>query len=251
MEDHMIKNKNESRAQSRGRVILRGYFSRFELILWSASLLTVTVPFFVFDRSNWLSLFASLIGLAMLAFNAKGNPLGQAFAIAFSVLYGIISYSQAYYGEMLTYMCMTMPMAVFSLITWLRNPSENKRSEVEINHVKRAELAFLALLSAFVTAVFYFVLEGLGTANIWVSTFSVTTSFAAVYLTMRRSEYFAIAYALNDIVLLVLWTLAAVNDISYISVISCFVAFLANDIYTFVSWQRLKKKQRSCGNGVT
>ncbi len=42
--------------------------------------------------------------------------------IIFSLLYGIISYTFSYYGEMITYLGMTMPMAVFALISWLRNP---------------------------------------------------------------------------------------------------------------------------------
>ena len=65
----------------------------------------------------------------------------------------------------------------------------------------------------------------------------------AVYLTFRRSPYFALAYAMNDIVLIVLWVLASVLDIRYISVVVCFVAFLFNDIYGFISWHRMKKRQ--------
>lgn len=37
--------------------------------------------------------------------------------ILFSLLYGIISFTFSYYGEMLTYVGMTMPMAVFALIS--------------------------------------------------------------------------------------------------------------------------------------
>ena len=38
-------------------------------------------------------------------------------------------------------------------------------------------------------------------------------------------------------------TLAAITDISYISVVICFVMFLANDIYGFISWSHMKKRQ--------
>ena len=79
--------------------------------------------------------------------------------------------------------------------------------------------------------------------NILPSTLSVATSFAAVYLTFRRSPYFALAYAANDVVLIVLWILAAREDISYLSVIICFVMFLVNDLYGFVSWKRMEKRQ--------
>ena len=99
------------------------------------------------------------------------------------------------------------------------------------------------LLTIIVTVVFYFILMYFNTANIIPSTLSVTTSFVAVYLTFRRSPYFALAYATNDIVLIVLWILASIYDTRYISVVVCFVAFLFNDVYGFISWQKMKKRQ--------
>ena len=82
----------------------------------------IIISFVIFDRENYLTLSASLIGATSLIFNAKGNPFGQLLMVVFSILYGIISFSFAYYGEMITYLGMTMPMAVFALISWLRNP---------------------------------------------------------------------------------------------------------------------------------
>ena len=94
-----------------------------------------------------------------------------------------------------------------------------------------------------ITAVFYFILEAFNTSNIVLSTISVTTSFLAVYLTFRRSAYYALAYAANDIVLIVLWILASFTDKRYISVVVCFAAFLINDLYGFINWQSMKKRQ--------
>ena len=94
-----------------------------------------------------------------------------------------------------------------------------------------------------VTILFYFILKYFHTANIIPSTLSVTTSFLAVYLTFRRSPYFALAYASNDIVLILLWIMASIYDVKYISVVVCFVAFLLNDIYGFFNWRKMEKRQ--------
>lgn len=51
------------------------------------------------------------------------------------------------------------------------------------------------------------------------------------------------AYAANDMVLIALWILASAEDIRYISVVVCFVAFLVNDSYGFVSWRRMELRQ--------
>ncbi len=203
----------------------------------------ITASFCIFDRVGYLTLAASLIGVTSLIFNAKGNPFGQVLMIAFSVLYGIVSLGFAYYGEMMTYLGMTAPMALFALISWLKNPYNGNRSEVKVNRLGRKEIPFMIVLTLVVTGAFYFILKFFNTANLIPSTVSVTTSFLAVYLTFRRSPYFALAYAANDVVLIVLWVMATLSDVSYSSVVTCFLMFLTNDIYGFLSWKRMEKKQ--------
>lgn len=221
------------------------YFSRNEKLLWIFSVITVMVSFILFDRESFITLAASLIGVTSLILNAKGNPLGQALMVIFSLLYGIISYSCAYYGEMISYLGMTMPMAILALISWIRNPFDGRRSEVAVNRIRLREIAFMLMLAAVVTVIFYYILSYFNTANILPSTVSITTSFIAVYLTFRRSPYFAVGYAANDVVLIVLWVLASFEDMSYISVTACFISFLLNDIYGFISWRKMEKRQRS------
>ena len=222
---------------------LTAYFSKGELALWGCSAGLILLSFVLFDRESLLTLAASLIGTTSLIFNAKGNPIGQALMVVFSLLYGVISYSFSYYGEMITYLGMTGPMALFALVSWLRNPYNGNHAEVAVNRIGKWEYAGMYVLTFVVTVGFYFILDHFNTANMIPSTLSVTTSFIAVYLTFRRSPYFALAYAANDVVLIVMWTLAAVEDISYLSVIICFVMFLVNDLYGFVSWKRMEKRQ--------
>ncbi len=222
---------------------MKNYFTKFEILLWSASVLLILISHFLFNNNEYLTLIASLLGATSLILNAKGNPIGQVLIIIFSILYGIISYSFAYYGEMITYLGMSMPMAGLALISWLKHPYKGNRSEVEVNKISQKEVYFMLVLTLAVTVLFYFILKYFNTANLIPSTISVTTSFIAVYLTFRRSPYFALAYAANDIVLIVLWTLAAFSDLSYLSVIICFVIFLVNDLYGFASWLKMEKRQ--------
>ena len=223
--------------------MIKNYFSKTDITLWLSSVILIITSFCIFDRESYLTLCASLIGVTSLIFNAKGNPLGQFLMVIFSLLYGIISYTFAYYGEMITYLGMTMPMAVFALISWLKNPFNGNKAEVKVNSITTNETIFMWIITVLITTIFYFILEYFNTANIVPSTLSVTTSFLAVYLTFRRSPYFALAYATNDIVLILLWILASFSDIRYISVVVCFVAFLCSDIYGFISWKKMKIRQ--------
>ena len=219
------------------------YFSNVEWALWLSSLLFIIISFLAFDGDGYLTLVASLVGATSLIYCAKGNPIGQVLMIIFGALYGIISYSFAYFGEMITYLGMTVPMAIVALVTWLKNPYKNNKSEVAVNKISKQEIVFMLCLSVLVTIIFYFILKALSTANLLPSTVSVTTSFIAAYLTFRRSPYYALVYAMNDVVLIVLWVLASISDMSYVSTVVCFIIFLFNDLYGFISWKRMQKRQ--------
>ena len=220
------------------------YFTKVERMLLFGSVILVVLSFCIFDSENYVTLAASLIGVVSLIFSAKGNPIGQLLMVVFSLLYGIISFTFAYYGEMITYLGMTMPMAIFALISWLRNPYNGNKAEVKVNRIGAKEIGFMWIVTALVTGLFYFILRYFHTANLVPSTLSVTTSFLAVYLTFRRSPYFAVAYAANDVVLILLWILASLENSRYVSVVVCFVAFFVNDIYGFLNWKKMEKRQR-------
>lgn len=220
-------------------------FSRTELGLWSGSVTLILLFFGLFDSSRWITLTASLIGATSLILNAKGHPLGQVLMLIFSGLYGYISYTFSYYGEMLTYLGMTAPMAAVALISWVRHPYKGNRAEVTVGRLRQGEILWMLLLSLAVTGLFYFVLAYFDTAHLLLSTLSVTTSFIAAYLTFRRSPWFAFAYAANDIVLIGLWILASRENITYLSVTVCFAVFLVNDLYGFLRWLRRQKHQQT------
>lgn len=214
----------------------------FELCLWLTSCLVMVISYVVSPENGILNLFSSLFGVTALIFVAKGHIAGQILTIIFALLYGYISLEQRYYGEMITYCFMSAPMAVFSLISWIRHPYK-KSNEVEISSLKKKQVIFLVTATIAVTIIFYFILSALDTANLLVSTISVTTSFLAASLTFFRSPYYALGYSANDIVLIVLWVLASVKDPSYIVMVACFVMFLFNDLYGFFNWKKMKKRQ--------
>lgn len=211
--------------------------------LWSISMLIVTVSNLVGGSFDVLTLAATWVGITSLIFAAKGNVWAQFLMVAFSILYGIISFRFRYWGEMITYLGMTLPMAVWSAVTWLRNPSAGSKSKVAIRKLEKKHFLFLLVLSIVVTGAFYFILRWLETPNIVFSTLSVTTSFLAASLTMLRSSYYALGYAANDLVLIVLWGLAAAKDPVYIPVIINFMIFFMNDMYGFISWKKRERTQ--------
>jgi nicotinamide mononucleotide transporter PnuC len=214
-----------------------------EWAIWLLSLATVIASNLLAGTVVPVTLFATLIGVTALIFLAKGMAVGQVLVIIFAVFYGIVSFFFGYYGEMITYLCMTAPIALASIISWLRHPFKDT-DEVTVAVLSRRNTFIMWILTLAVTVAFYFILGAFGNANLLVSTFSVTTSFLASYLTLFRSPYYAVAYAANDVVLIILWIMASLDDIKYLSMVVCFVAFFANDMYGFFNWKRMQRQQK-------
>ena len=206
--------------------------------LWGVSILAVTLSDLASGGPDSLTLAAAWVGVTSLILAAKGNVWAQILMIVFSILYGVISFRFHYWGEMITYLGMTLPMAVWSTVTWLKNPSKENGSEVAIQTLARRHLAALAASTVAVAAVFYYILKLLDTPNLFFSTVSIITSFLAAALTMLRSSYYAVGYAANDVVLIVLWVMASMENPAYIPVAVNFTIFLLNDLYGFISWKK-------------
>lgn len=217
--------------------------TKFERILWSSSVIIIICSFVLTNNTDYWTLCASLIGATALIFVAKGNVIGQILSVLFGVFYGIVSFYFRYYGEMLTYLGMSAPVSIAAIVTWIKNPHNGNKADVKINTLQTAEYYFVFFLGVIVAIVFYFVLKTLNTNNLIISTISVFTSFIPCYLTVRRSEFYAIGYAVNDIVLIILWTIAAFENLNYLSMVICFVVFLVNDVYGFLQWSKNKKRQ--------
>ncbi len=216
--------------------------TKFEWGLWIVSLIVVTLSFLLVPTKDWLTLIASLIGVTALIFTAKGHYIGMFLCVVFAVFYGIISFYFEYYGEMITYMCMSAPISFVSMINWIKNPYHGKE-EVRVSHLTPKKIVFVVLMTIAVTTLFYFILKALGNANLLTSTLSIATSCVACCLTYLRSPYYALGYSANDIVLIVLWVMASVQDPGYLPMIFCFVMFLANDLYGFFNWRRMQRRQ--------
>jgi nicotinamide mononucleotide transporter len=214
-----------------------------EWSIWLGSIIIVLISNLATKDFDLLTLVAALTGVTSLIFAAKGNVWGQVLMILFSILYGIISFRFRYWGEMMTYLGMTLPMAVWSTITWIENPSENNGNEVQIQSLSKKHIVALCISGIIVTAVFYYILKSFNTPNIIFSTISIITSFIAASLTMLRSSYYAVWYAANDIVLIILWVLASLKDPAYIPVVVNFSIFFMNDMYGFMSWKQRELEQ--------
>lgn len=91
--------------------------------LWLGSLFVVIVSNILSGNIDLITLIAACVGITSLIFAAKGNVWDQILMIIFSILYGIISWRFRYWGEMINYLGMTMPMAIWSYYNMVKESS--------------------------------------------------------------------------------------------------------------------------------
>lgn len=216
---------------------------RRDWVLWIVSLTVVIATSLMAGEVRPTTFLGTIVGVTALIFLAQGNVWGQILTIAFAILYGITSWQYRYWGEMITYLGMSLPMAAAAAISWLRHPYQDGEPEVAIHRLTRRDWLLGCLFAGATTAVIGMILYWLDTPNLFWSIVSVTTSFFAAYLTWQRASWYAIVYAANDVVLIILWILAALEDVSFAPMIACFGMFLLNDLYAFLCWRRREKQQ--------
>jgi len=166
---------------------------------------------------------------------AKGKV--ECFFVGFvSVFfYAIISFNQAYYGELLITVFLTMPIMIIGIVSWLKHKAQEENVVI---------MAFVSQLIFF--WIYYFILNMFNTDLLIISSISIVVSVLATYFEARRSEISIYCYTINDIILIILWLIPVLSgDKGLITVLIGLVLLLMTDLYGIYNWNILKKKQKN------
>ena len=210
-------------------------FEKIFLILGTVSALILT-PLFsgtIIDLGYTLLYFWTALLLA------KGKYACYVIGIISTFFYAYVSYMNNYYGEVIISMCCTLPLMIVGLINWLKH--QDNTNTVVIKDITKKELIVVLISQAILFSGYYYLLKIFNTSNVLISTFSIVASLIATYLTARRSEYGFIGFIINDIILIILWSMPIfTGNLAIIPVVLCPVLLLINDIYGVWNWKKIK-----------
>lgn len=232
--------------------MVKKYFedwNKFEKSFLICGLLTSIISSIIFNGTVIDTLYTSLYLItALLMSKGKVECYFVGFVSVF--FYGIVSYNQGYYGELIITAFLTFPIMIIGIISWLRH-QDKEEDTVIISFLSKKEIT-IALLSQLVLFwIYYFILKAFNTDLLVISTMSVVTSVLASYFEARRSELSLFCYIANDLVIITLWLIPIISgQIELISVLVGPILLLINDIYGSYNWRRLKKQQKEKGIGV-
>lgn len=221
-------------------------WSLFEILFLIFSLTTITLCFLLEKDKNIFSLITSLTGVVSVLTVAKGLIIAPVINIIYNIIYAALSITQQYYGEAIIYIFLMIPISIISIMSWLKNKSKTNENIVEINKISFREYVYLFIFIIIATIGFYFLLKTLHTSELIISTISLISSLVASYLMLRRCSYYAIGFMINDIILIILWSLVVKNNsIAYLPTVITFIVFLINDTYGFIHWKSMENKQKN------
>lgn len=175
---------------------------------------------------------------------SKGKVESYFIGIISVFFYGIVSYNQGYYGELLITIFLTFPMMIIGIVSWLKHQDKDE-DVVIISSLSKKEIVFAFSSQLILFWVYYFLLKAFNTDLLMISSLSIVTSVLATYFEARRSELSLFCYVANDLILITLWMIPIINgDTSLISVLIGPMLLLVNDIYGSYNWKRLKDIQK-------
>lgn len=217
-------------------------WTRFEISILLCSIFTVLTSG-ILCKSEWLTIVCSITGIICALTQAKGKLVSQFIGIIVVVFYSILSFQNRYYGEVLIYIFIMLPLFVSGIISWFKNMNKATNT-VKENNIAKKEWIILTIISLVLFVVLYYLLKYFNTSQLFVSTLSMVTSLFATYLVARRSKYGFLFYMGNDIILLILWGLPVIQGAwILVPMLANPIINFINDTYAWTSWNKREKEE--------
>lgn len=215
-------------------------WTKFEVMMFISSIVIVIVAG-ILCTSNWLTIICSITGIMCALTQAKGKLISQFIGIILVVLYSILSFQNKYYGEVLIYIFIMLPLFISGIVSWFKNMNKETKT-VKENNITRKEWTILTIISTVLFVILYYLLKYFNTSQLIISTLSMVTSLFATYLVARRSKYGFLFYMGNDVILLILWGFPVIQGawILVPMLVNPIINFI-NDTYAWTSWNKREK----------
>lgn len=217
-------------------------WTKFEIVLLFVSIITVALTGILCD-STLLTIICSITGILCALTQAKGKIISQFIGLVLVVLYSVLSFQNKFYGEVLIYVFIMLPLFVSGIISWIKNLNK-ETNIVNENELQKKEWLILIMISSILFVGLYYLLKYFNTSQLFVSTLSMVTSLFATYLVARRSKYGFLFYIGNDIILFILWGLPVIqgNLLLIPMLINPIINFI-NDSYGWKSWNNREENK--------
>ena len=214
-------------------------FEKLYLFFGYVIAITTTIVF----KGRLISALYTMTYITNALLTAKGKVESYIFGFTGIIFYGIISFNQRYYGELIILIFMSLPLMIMGVLEWLKN-RDNKSDNIIISTLSKKEIVLAFLSQVLLFGIYYIILKSFNTSEPIIGSLSIVMSLLALYFGARRSEISYFCYLANDVVIITLWLIPILNgDKAILSVLIGPLLLTINDVYGIYNWRRLKRLQ--------
>lgn len=216
-------------------------WNKFEKTLLFVSIILISISGII-NKSEILTIITSFFMIICALTQAKGKVISQFIGVIAIILYSIVAFKNQYYGEVIIYVLVLLPMYIVGIYSWITNKNETTNT-VNQNDLSKKEWIILGILDVLLFGILYFILKYFNTNQIIVSTLSMLASLMANYLIVRRNKYSFLFYIINDLILIILWGIPVLQgDFTLIPILIDPILLLINDSYGWKNWNKNEKE---------
>jgi len=197
-------------------------------------------------RSSILQIITTIIWLVVSILLAKGKPEGTVLDLVACILYPIVAFQQALYGEVITQLFVILPLCIYAVFSWLRNRRrDDKKGEVAIIKKINWKEVFIVVTAQVIMGIgYFFLLQFFGTSFLWLSTILMAVVVFSQYFMARRCMIGYVGFVITDFLQIAIWILVAVTfDVSSAVMVIVPAMLLITDVYGIIEWRKLYKTQ--------
>lgn len=210
-----------------------------EIIFFSICLLSI-ITISIVVKSSLLTIFFSIFAILYVAFLSYGLKITIIFGIIQCILYVIESFLNRNYGEAILNVGVVLPLLVFSCFSWIKG--NDKQQQIKKNKISIKELLILLFCSLTIAVAFYFILKAFNTPQLILASLSVFFTIVGNYLLMRKSILMFFAFAILNLIALLIWLLPIIDgegqSLANVPIVIVFIGFTGSNIFGLINWKK-------------
>ena len=216
-------------------------------VIWLLVACGVIAALSIYWKDTLMGIISSTTGVACVVCTGKGKRFAYIFGLVNSVLYAIIAYKEALYGETMLNAIYYVPMQFVGFYVWSKNMNQDTH-EVVKKHMKNMERILMVLGITLGTVVYGLLLKKMGDPMPFVDAFTTISSVVAMVVSVGMfAEQWWIWLAV-DLFTIYMWACNFLKGQENMATLLMWVVYLGNAIIMFVKWEKEIRGDKLCTN---
>lgn len=206
-------------------------------ITWLVIACAVITGLSIYWKDTLMGIISSTTGVACVVCTGKGKLSAYVFGLINSILYAIISYKAALYGETMLNALYYVPMQFVGFYVWNKHMND-KTKEVEKKHMNWRYRLILLVSVAVCTYLYGLILNYMGDAMPFIDSFTTVSSVIAMIISVKMfAEQWWIWVAV-DIFSIYMWWCNFISGSDNIATLLMWIIYLGNAVIMLIKWEK-------------